>query len=59
MSLNDKIDTASKFTAPAAGIPQKDQSEQVSIGLEWAKRLESRPAPDPVKTLTPIIPVAN
>jgi len=59
MNLNDQIDTASKFAAAPSGVPQKDQSQQVSVGLEWAKRLESRPAPEPVKTLTPIVPVAN
>jgi len=59
MNLNDQIDTASKYTAATEGIPQKDQSAQVGIGLEWAKRLESRPAPEPIKTLTPIVPVAS
>jgi hypothetical protein len=59
MNLNDQIDTASKFAPAPAGIPQKDQSQQISVGLEWAKRLESRPAPEPIKTLTPIVPVAN
>jgi len=59
MNLNDQIDTATKYTAASQGVPVKDQSEQVSVGLEWAKRLESRPAPEPVKTLIPIIPLAN
>jgi len=59
MNLNDQIDTATKFAAAPQGIPVKDQSEQISVGLEWAKRHESQPPPEPIKTLTPIIPVAN
>jgi hypothetical protein len=59
MNLNDQIDTASKFTTPPVGVPQKDQSAQIGIGLEWAKRVESRPAPEPIKTLTPIYPIPN
>jgi hypothetical protein len=59
MNLNNQIDIASKFTAPPQGVPVKDQSEQMRVGLDWAKRLESQPPPEPIKTLVPIIPVAN
>lgn len=57
--LNDRINTASKFTGEQTGIPQKDQSQQVSIGFDWAKRLESKPVPEPIKLMAPIVPVAN
>ena len=59
LTLNDQIDTAVKFTAASQGVPVKDQSEQMKMGLDWAKRLESQPPPEPVKTLVPIVPVAN
>jgi hypothetical protein len=59
MNLNSQIDIASKFATAPQGVPVKDQSEQMRVGLDWAKRLESQPPPEPIKVLTPIVPVAN
>ncbi len=59
MKLNEQIDIAAKFTAAPQGVPVKDQSEQTTVGLEWAKRLESQAPTEPIKTLPPIVPIAN
>lgn len=59
MKLNDQIDIAAKFTAAPQGVLVKDQSEQARVGLDWAKRLESAAPPEPIKTLAPIVPIAN
>jgi hypothetical protein len=59
-TLYDKIDAASKFTAPPeVGIPIKDQAPAAAFGLEWAARQQPQPAPVETPKMAAIIPVAN
>jgi len=59
--LNQYIDKASAFSAPTPepGHPVIDRSAQSSTAFEFARRAAARPAPEPVKQLEKIIPVAS
>ena len=57
-NLYKHVDTANQFTGSQEPTP--DRTEQVSTGLEWAKRMDQQPAPQPAPApMTPIVPVAN
>lgn len=59
IELYKQIEQAEKFQPDAAPSPQVPQTAQAQTGLEWAARQAQRPAPEPVKTMPPILPVAS
>lgn len=62
MKLNQYIEKASAFSAPSpepGKLPNVDRSAQSSNAFEFARRAAARPAPEPVKQMTQIIPVAS
>ena len=61
MSLNDYIGTSNQFTSVPDKIPDINRQEQVSYGMEMAQRAaqQAQVAPEPVKVMPPIMPVAN
>ena len=57
-NLYQHTDTANKFTGNQELIP--DRTEQVSTGMEWARRMDQQPpAPAAPTPMIPIVPVAN
>ena len=60
-TLNDYIATTQEVTAPAAGIPVPDRTQQVDFGLGMAQRTaQQRQQPvEMPKPMPPIIPLAN
>jgi hypothetical protein len=59
--LNTFIDTTNKFTAAPDKMPVVDRSQHVNLGVEMAHRAaaQSQMAPEPIKAMPPIMPVAN
>jgi hypothetical protein len=58
-NLYNHIETAEQFAATQAQVPSVDHSSQAAIGLDMAQRAAATPAPEPVKQMPPIVPVAN
>lgn len=59
--LNAHINTAEKFTGHSDTMPVVDRSQHVNLGLEIAQRAaqQNQAAPEPIKAMPPIMPVAN
>ena len=58
-TLNQQIDTAQQFMPAAPAAPQVDQQAAAQLGLDWAARQAHRPAPEPIASMPPIVPLAN
>lgn len=61
--LNTHINTTEKFTTSASmdSLPVVDRSAHVNLGVEMAQRAaqQRQAAPEPIKAMPPIMPVAN